>query len=116
MGWPTNGTGMNYNLNTGFGCYIGGYTKKVMMSHIFCMRCRVCEVAKSRGVAVKIYNCIQNWDSDGPSKNMEAAAILVMIIKCVKQRLFVMKAICSDDDNVMSTHLKYKRSNNKKDK
>ena len=30
MGWPTKGTGKNYNSNTGFGFFIGAYSKKVL--------------------------------------------------------------------------------------
>ena len=48
MGWPTKGTGSNYNSHTGFGNLLGAYTKKVMLSHIYCRRCRVCETAKRK--------------------------------------------------------------------
>ena len=34
MGWPTKGSGKAYNSNTGFGSFVGGYSKKVCCSHL----------------------------------------------------------------------------------
>ena len=60
MGWPTKGTGSNYNSHTGFGNLLGAYTKKVMLSHIYCRRCRVCETAKQKNKEPKQHDCVQN--------------------------------------------------------
>ena len=106
MGWPTKGTGRNYNSHTGFGCFVGAYNKKILMSHIYSRRCRICEIAKRKFTPVRKHDCIQNWASDAPSKNMEAAAILHMAINCVFLG-FIMGSIISDDDSVMRAHLKH---------
>ena len=33
MGWPTKGTGNNYNSHTGFGSFMGAYTKESYNVH-----------------------------------------------------------------------------------
>ena len=116
MGWPTKGTGSNYNSHTGFGSFIGAYSQKIIMSVIFCRRCRVCEVAKRKHTPVRKHECVQNWPTDGSSKSMESAAILLMACKSVEQRAFVMHWIVSDDDNVTRAHLRHLDPTNKKDK
>lgn len=116
MGWPTKGTGNNYNSHTGFGSFLGAYTHKVMMSKIFCRRCRFCELAKSKNRPVKEHICVQNYPSNESSKGMEAAAILHMTINSVPDRNFVIGSIVSDDDSVMRSHLRYPNPTKKKDK
>ena len=116
MGWPTKGTGSNYNSHTGFGSFIGAYNKKIIMSLIFCRRCRVCEVAKQKFTPVRKHECVQNWASDQSSKSMESAMILSMACNSVARRQFVMNWIVSDDDNVMcaySHHVKEDDQNHK---
>ena len=61
MAWPTKGTGKNYNSHTGFGALLGAYTKKAMMTKIYCRRCRYCEVAKRKNTPVKQHWCVQNY-------------------------------------------------------
>ena len=116
MGWPTKGCGLNFNSNTGFAAYCGGYTKKVLMSRILCRMCRICEIAKRRNTPPNKHDCIQNYPTNGPSKSMEACAILDMVTKSPTEAGFVMHWIVSDDDSVMRAHCKYRRSTNKKDK
>ena len=105
MGWPTKGSGRNYNSHTGFGCFVGAHTQKVLMSKIYCRRCRVCELAKRKFTPSKQHLCVQNYPSDGSSKGMEPAAILDMATTCVILRQFVMFWIIADDDSVMRAHL-----------
>ena len=110
MGWPTKGTGKNYNSHTGFGSLLGGYTKKVMMSKIYCRKCRYCDSASRRNVEAKAHDCVKNYPSDKSSKSMEAAAILQMVSESVVSRKFVVKSITSDDDSVMRAHLRHNRN------
>ena len=116
MGWPTKGTGKNYNSHTGFGHFMGAYTQKVLMSKIFCRRCRFCLSVQRKDVQVKAHNCVQNYPTDESSKGMEAAAILDMSINCITERKFVMRTIVSDDDSVMRAHVRHKISDAKSDK
>ena len=117
MGWPTKGTGSNYNSHTGFGSFMGAYTHKVLMSKVFCRRCRFCENAKRKNSPVKAHKCVQNYPTDQSSKSMEAAAILDMAIHSAQQMKFVVSAIVSDDDSTMRAHLRHKVDpNNNKDK
>ena len=109
MGWPTKGTGKNYNSHTGFGSFVGANNQKVIMSRILCRRCRICEVAKQKIMPVRKHKCIQNWKTEQSSKSMEAAAILWMAINSVPLMGFVMRWIVSDDDNVMRAHLRHKK-------
>jgi len=64
MGWPTKGTSRNYNSHTGFGCFVGAYTHKILMSRIFCRWCRICEIAKTTNTPPRQHDCIQNWPTD----------------------------------------------------
>ena len=116
MGWPTKGSGKSYNSNTGFGSYCGAYTKKVMMSKIFCRRCRVCEVAKQKHTPPNKHDCVQNYPTAGSSKSMEPKAILDIAIESPTTRGFITDWIVSDDDTVMRAHLRHKKSPNKSDK
>ena len=105
MGWPTKGTGKNYNSHTGFGCFVGAYSKKVLCSHIYCRRCRIREVVWRKFTPVREHDCIQNWNKS--SKSMEAACIVYLAINCVTLRLFVMRNIISDDDSTMRAHARH---------
>ena len=116
MGWPTKGTGRNYNSHTGFGCFLGAYSKRVICSHIFCRRCRICETAKSKCTPVRQHDCIQNWDTNKSSKSMEAACILYIVTSSPSDRGFVTKVIISDDDNVMRAHLRHENNDDPNDK
>lgn len=107
MGWPTKGTGKNYNSHTGFGSLLGAYNKKALMTKIYCRRCRYCESARRRDVTVNDHKCVQNFPSNKSSKSMEAAAVLDMICRSATERQFVIKAVVSDDDSVMRAHLRY---------
>ena len=115
MGWPTKGSGKSYNSNTGFRSLCGAYTQKVMMSKIFCRRCRVCENAKQKHTPPNKHDCVQNYPTNGSSKSMEPLAILEIASKSPTQG-FITHWIVSDDDTVMRAHLKHKKSFNKKDK
>lgn len=95
MGWPTKGTGMNYNSHCVFG-------------EIYCRRCRLCEAAKGKNIPANKHDCVQNLLSGQSSESMEASAILELAINSV------IKRIVSDDDNVMRAHLRYKNDNDKK--
>ena len=107
MGWPTKGSGKNFNSNTGFAAYCGAYTHKVMMSHIYCRRCRVCSNAKAKNSPPNKHDCVQNYATELPSKSMESAAILHMITESPGKRGIVMDWIVADDDCVMRAHLRY---------
>ena len=96
---------------------MGAYTHKGLMSKLFCRRCRFCENAKRKNVAVKPHKCVQNYPTDQSSKSMEAAAILDMAIHSAAQMKFVVSTIVSDDDSTMRAHLRHKVDpNNDKDK
>ena len=88
MGWPTKGSGRNYNSHTGFGSFLGAYTQKVLLSKIYCRRCRVCEIAKRKFTPPNKHVCVQNYPSDASSKSMEPAAILDMVVTCIIVRPF----------------------------
>lgn len=64
MGWPTKGSGKSYNSNTGFGHFVGAYTKKALMSKVYCCRCRVCENARLKMTPPKQHDCVQNWPTN----------------------------------------------------
>ena len=112
MGWPTKGTGRNYNSHTGFGAFLGAYKHKVIMSKIYCRQCRYCESSKRNNIPIKPHKCVQNFPTNKSSKSMEAAAILNMAINSVLDRKFVIRAIVSDDDSVMRAHLRHKLDEN----
>ena len=95
---------------------MGAYLHKVIMSKIYCRRCRKCESMKRKGLPIKPHVCVQNYPTESSSKGMEACAILNMAIDTVKERKFVMKAIVSDDNSVMRAHLCHKDPNNTRDK
>ena len=116
MGWPTKGSGHSYNSNAGFGAFVGACAKKVLMSHAYCKRCKVCENAKLKNTPPNKHDCVQNYDTDLSSKAMEPAAILFMATEAPSQRQFVMHWIISDDDSVMRAHLKHPKPHLQKDK
>ena len=109
MGWPTKGTGGNYNSHTGFGYFLGAYKHKILMSHIYNRRCQICEVAKGRFTPPNKHECIQFFSSDAFSKSMESCCIILLLTKCVEDQLFVMETIVSDDNNIMCSHLRHKK-------
>ena len=75
-----------------------------------------CEVAKKKYTPVCKHKCVQNWPTNGSSKSMDSAAILLMAYTSVDKRAFIMHWIVSDDDNVMRAHLRHPDPINKKDK
>ena len=86
MGWPTKGSGHNYNSNAGVGAFIGAYTQKVLMAHIYCKRCKVCENAKLKNTPPNKHDCVQNYDTHLSSKSMEPTAILLMATEAPYKR------------------------------
>ena len=98
MAWPTKGSGSNYNSHTGVGNAMGGYSKKVLDSHIWNRLCRQCDVARRRNKKVRGHVCIKNWSES--SKSMESAAIFEIVVRAPTKG-YVVERLCSDDDNVM---------------
>ena len=83
---PTKGTITNYNSRTWFGSFFGAYNSKVIMLIIYCRRCRIYESAKRKLTPVHKHNCVQNYQSDHSSTNMEAADILNIAMDSVSTR------------------------------
>ena len=71
--WPTKGSGRSYNSNCCYVRLVGGHTKKVMTSVIYCRVCQTCAVAKQKKKTKK-HACVKNYE--GSPKGMESAAIL----------------------------------------
>ena len=113
MAWCTKGSGRSYNSNCGYSRLVGGHSKKVIDSVIFCRVCRICKVAERMGKKAQPHDCIKNYD--GSLKGMESAACLEMAVNAPKHK-YVLAVIVSDDDSTMRAHLKHPHVGEKKGK
>ena len=89
--------------------FFGAYNQKVIIFHISCRRCRVCEVAKTKHTPVREYVCVQNYPTEGYSKSIEAATILHIAISIVSECKFTIRWIVSHNDSIMCAHLHHSK-------
>ena len=68
MGWPTRGTGREYDSLSGAAAMIGFFSKKVLSYTSKNRKCRLCDL----GYDPKDHDCRKNFD--GSAKAMEPAA------------------------------------------
>ena len=81
--WPTKVSGRSYNSNCCYARLVGGETKKLISSIMYCRVCQTCTVAERKGKKAKAHNCVKNYE--GISKGMESSAILHMAVNAPKQ-------------------------------
>lgn len=99
--WNTRGGGNAYNSNSGFGCLVGGETRKPVLSSVKSKYCRAC----SLGVALDAHECLKNHD--GSSKAMEPKAISEMFMQLFEQFHCLAVFVVTDDDSTVKSRLKY---------
>jgi len=105
MGWQKRSSGRKYDSLSGHEFIVGTETRKPIAMCVKSKFCRVCCVAKSKGIAVKTCNCrINHVDSSG---SMEADALLDMVHDLHNAFRVHMTHICTDDDSTMRARLKW---------
>ena len=104
MAWCTKGSRRSYNSNCGYSRLVGGHTKKVISSVVYCQVCRICKVAEQKKRTHE--STIVSRTMTAVSKEMESAAALEMAVKAPEQG-FVLATIVSDDDSKIRAHLKH---------
>ena len=105
MGWPTKGSGKSYNSHTGFGHYIGGYSKKVIDTNVMNRLSRICDTAERQNKKARKHECTKNYT--GSSKSMEPHVAVQFLLDAPSKK-YCIGLITSDDDSTMKawcTHI-----------
>ena len=72
MGWPTRGTGRNYETLSGHAALMGHFSKTVLSYVLLNRKCRMCDL----GHRVDDHNCRLNFE--GSAKAMESRAAVLL--------------------------------------
>ena len=58
MGWNKRSSGRTYNSLSGHGFFVGGYSKKIILSRVASKQCSTCDSAKKKGVQPREHACV----------------------------------------------------------
>jgi hypothetical protein len=95
MCWQKRGSGRSYDSLTDVGTMIGNETGKVVGYGVRSKHCRVCDVAKAKGLEPSSHDCQRNWS--GSSKAMEPDAAVSIVQEIEQQGIDVATLIMDDD-------------------
>jgi hypothetical protein len=78
--------------------FIGSNTEKIVQVSLKSMRCRTCELAKSRNTPVPNHACRTNYEGSSGGMEPDAALEMIQAIQELTSSAIHVATLCADDD------------------
>lgn len=99
MGWSQRGNGFTYDSLNGYCAIVGLKTGKVLDYCTRNRKCRICDVANSKGQPVKKHDCRLNYFGSAKSMEFDGAVYLMTKSDILKEANVEVGAFIGDNDN-----------------